>query len=259
MFFSKSDQSIIAFQQIRYNNIPVIITVNIKHPEYGIRFMLREHGHDRIVLSKKQNGGKRNSFLLCLLIRQNQSRAAKHLLIPHRMPWMASRPHAGHVPRPFQQVLPKRTDIEPCHFIHIIGAVFSGIQTKYLIRMIGNINIGFMVSVKNPSAAPADILRNRNPDIKNKLPFIFIFHRSQIKGRIHLIFIIDSGNKIFFHLIDMIRMNSQNFSVILHPKKDMSAIPVGKGADALIDIFCNVRGRFLKFHNMALSLFDELQ
>lgn len=57
----------------------------------------------------------------------------------------------------------------------------------------------------------------------------------------------------------MIRLNSKNFPIILHAQKNMSAIPIGKGAYALINILCNVRGRFLKFYNMALSLFDERQ
>ena len=101
MPFSKSDQTIITFQQIRYNDIPVIITVNIKYPKYGIRFMLWKDRLNFIVLSKKQYSSHRNPFLLCLLIFQNQSRTAKHFLIPNGTPWMAPGPHTSHISRPF--------------------------------------------------------------------------------------------------------------------------------------------------------------
>ena len=101
MSFSKSDQTVVTFQQIRYNDIPVIIAVNIKYPKYGIRFMLGKDRHDCIVFSEKQDSGQRNPFLLCLLICQNQSRTAKHFLISHGTPWMAPGPHTSHISRPF--------------------------------------------------------------------------------------------------------------------------------------------------------------
>jgi len=73
MLFAKRHQAVIAIDQIRYDSIPVIVSVNIEHTENRIRLVLQQDRHDHIVRAEKQNRRKRDARLICLRIFQERS------------------------------------------------------------------------------------------------------------------------------------------------------------------------------------------
>lgn len=103
--------------------------------------------------------------------------------------------------------------------------------------MVSDINVGLVVPIIDATIAAANILRNRHSNIKDMFSICFILNRCEVEWRIHLVFAINRRYKFFFDLIDLVILNSENFSVVFHAEENVTAITVGKGTDSLIDIF----------------------
>lgn len=68
MFLSKGNQSVIGFQKIGNDYIPVIVTIQIFNPENGVGLMLRKNRHNGGVFSKQENSCKGDSLDLPFFI-----------------------------------------------------------------------------------------------------------------------------------------------------------------------------------------------
>ena len=53
MLLSKCDQAIIALDEVRENDIPIIIAIRIDYAKDCVRLMLRQHGHDAAVRAEQ--------------------------------------------------------------------------------------------------------------------------------------------------------------------------------------------------------------
>ena len=64
VLLTESDQPVIGFQQIRDDDIPVVIAVHVFYPEDSVCFVLRQHGQNRAVLPEQKNRRQGNAFEL---------------------------------------------------------------------------------------------------------------------------------------------------------------------------------------------------
>ena len=142
----------------------------------------------------------------------------------------------SHILCPFYQITAKGINPKACDLIYKITAAFPCVEPVHLIRVVSDIDIGFVVPVIDSTVAAADILRNRYTDIKDALSVRLIFDRREVERRVHLVFIINGCHKFLFDLIDLVLLDAENFSVVLHTEKDVAAVAIRKSADGLVDV-----------------------
>ena len=62
VLLTERNQPVIGLQQICDDDIPVVIAIQVFHPENGVRFVLRQYGQNRAVLPEQKNRRKGNAL-----------------------------------------------------------------------------------------------------------------------------------------------------------------------------------------------------
>lgn len=99
---------------------------------------------------------------MSMLVFKNQPCTAQKLLIRHGTPGMFFLTDTGHIPCPFYQITAEGINPKTRNLIDKVTAVFPGVKPVHFIRMVCNINIGFVIPVIDATVATADVLRNRH-------------------------------------------------------------------------------------------------
>ena len=181
MLLSKFHQTIVAFNQICNHHISVIITVNIEHSENSVCLMLRQHRHDTVICSEEQNCRKCDALFIRFRIFKYEPAASEHFFIRHVNPRMVLVIYPRHSPCSIHQVVAKAGNRDSrIYLIHKISALLAGIKVENHVRIICDIDVRLIITVKNSPCIAINGFPNRNIDVKNSTPIYLVFLRSQI-------------------------------------------------------------------------------
>ena len=242
MFLSKSNEPVIAFNEVCNHDIAVIVAIDIKDAKDSVGLVLGEHRHNAVIAAKEQNCSKRQTFLIGIRIFQDESAASKHLFITHIQPCVMLSINTSHSSCSLQKILAQSSNRNRrIHLVHEISVLLSRIKLKNQISVVGDIDIGVVIAVVNTPGTAINRLSRRNVNIKDRFAILFILFRREIKRRKHFRLIVNRRHKIFFDLHNTIRLNTCDCSIVFYSEKNMSAITVGKSADGFVNIFCNIR------------------
>ena len=220
--------------------------------------MLRQHRHDTVICSEKQNCRKCNTLFVSFRIFKYKPAGSEHFFIRHVNPRMVLVIYPRHSPCPIHQVVAKAGNRDSrIYLIHKIRALLTGIKVENHVRIICDIDVRLIIAVKNSPCITINSFPNWNIDIKNTSPIDLIFFWSQIKRRIHFSLIVDRCNKIFLHLLDTFFINTENRAVIFYAQENMTAIPIGKRTNGIVDVFRDIRCRFFEFDGQSFTLTNQ--
>jgi len=62
--------------------------------------------------------------------------------------------------------------------------------------------------------------------------------------------------KFFLILFHTVLFYAKDGTIVLDTKEDMSTVPIGKGANRIVDILGNIRSRFLELNIDSITLLD---
>ena len=228
MLLAKCHETVVALKQIGDDDITVVITIEVLNAQDRICFVLRQHRHDRWIFAKEQNASDRHSLDLPHIIAQNQSSAAQHRFIAHRAPRMIARTHTRHLSRTVDEICAQIIHLKARNFIDKITAALARVQLINHIHTVCNIDVRFMIAIKNSPAMPANLRTRWNLDDKQYVPRHLKCLWLQIKRRIKFFGVVDRCDKICLHVIDGFWRNTGDRSVVADTQQDHATVPVGK-------------------------------
>ena len=148
----------------------------------------------------------------------------------------------------FNQVGAQVLHLEPRYLVDKVATAFPGVQLVHHIGVVGDVYIGFVAAVKNPPVVAADLAARGHLNEQQCVTIHCTGFRLQVKGRIDFLPVVDGSHEVFFYAVHRIRGNAQNLPVVFDAQENDPAVPIGKRADCIVNILCNLGGGFLKFH-----------